>query len=149
MMWEEFENLAGYEVSFETYRDVIEPMYMALPNSVSKQQFVKMLDKKAFALPTKAELVRKMKKIAQGIYEGCGQKSYTAEETELDAIAKAYAKRFYGIDWANDTNSWVFFNRDYAYCGYRMERGCTFPEELVIGRGDIEYERIRLVKEAA
>ena len=48
MMWNEFEKIAGYEVSYETYRNVIEPMYLALPENISKQVFVKMLNRKAF-----------------------------------------------------------------------------------------------------
>lgn len=145
MMWQEFEELAGYEVSYDTYSKVIEPMYMAIPESITKQEFVKMLDKKAFALPTKNELVRKMKKIAKFLFENCGLKSFHDEMDELDSIAKQYAKRFYGIEWAKDTSTWVFFNRKYAYCGVPQDRGCTYPEELVIGRGDHEYERIKLV----
>lgn len=146
MMWREFEELAGYEVSFDTYSKVIEPMYMALPDNISKQQFVKMLDKKSFALPTKSEMVKKMKKIAQFLFDNCGVSSFHEEMEELDKLAKQYAKRFFGIDWTHDTKSYVFFTRDYAYCGSRMERGCTFPEALVIGYGQYECERIVLVK---
>lgn len=43
MMWKEFEEIAGYEVSYEDYSKVIEPMYMAMPDSISKSEFVKML----------------------------------------------------------------------------------------------------------
>lgn len=147
MMWKEFEEITGYEVSYETYSKVIEPMYMAIPDGISKQEFVKMLDKKAFALPTKKEMVREMKKIAQFLFDNCGISSYHDENDKLDKLAKQYAKRFYGIEWAQDTTTWVFFTRHYAYCGVRQERGCTFPEQLVIGRGDHEYERITLIKE--
>ena len=54
MMKHEFEALAGYEVSFEDYNRIIEPMYMA--TELSKEDFVKCIDRKRFALPTKAEL---------------------------------------------------------------------------------------------
>lgn len=47
MMWQEFEELAGYEVSYETYSKIIEPMYLAIPESVSKTDFIKMLNRKA------------------------------------------------------------------------------------------------------
>lgn len=47
MMHEEFERIAGYEVTNEDYNEIIEPMYMALPN-ISKYEFVKMIDKKRF-----------------------------------------------------------------------------------------------------
>jgi hypothetical protein len=145
MMWKEFEELAGYEVSFKTYNEVIEPMYMALPDSFTKQDFVKMLDKKAFALPTRKQMVKEMKSIAQFIFDNCGLRSYHDEEERLDKLAKEYAERFFGIDWAHDIETYVYCTRDYAYCGTPVERGCTYPVELVIGRGNNEYERIRLV----
>ena len=47
MMWEEFERIAGYEVTQEDYTQKIEPMYMA--TDMSKQDFVKTLNKKTFA----------------------------------------------------------------------------------------------------
>lgn len=145
MMWKEFEELAGYEVSFDTYSKVIEPMYMSLPDNVTKQEFVKMLDKKAFALPTKAEMIRKMRKIASFLFENCGISSYHDEKRELDRIAKEYARRFWGLDWAADIEAYVYTLDRYAYCGSLMDRGCTFPFALVIGRGCNDYERIELV----
>lgn len=53
MMKYEFEELAGYEVSSDDYNNIIEPMYMAV--DVDKREFVKMIDKKRFALKTKAQ----------------------------------------------------------------------------------------------
>lgn len=46
MMKQEFERLAGYEVSAEDYNNIIEPMYMA--TDLSKQEFVKTINRKAF-----------------------------------------------------------------------------------------------------
>lgn len=142
MMWSEFEELAGYEVSYETYSKVIEPMYMALPENITKQQFVKMLDKKAFALPTKRQVVNQMKKIANHLYEICGHYEDFEAKREIERIAKEYAKRFYGLDWVNDSKAYVFFNHGYEYDNMR---GCSYPRELVIGKGYTEYERITLV----
>lgn len=144
MMHKEFEEIAGYEVSYEDYTNIIEPMYMA--TNLSKQEFVKVIDKKRFALPTKGQIVKQMKKIANEIFEGCGLTTYHKEEAELEKIAKQYAKRFYGLDWVNDIKSYVYFNKECAYCGYKMDRGCSFPSELVIGRDGCDYERIVLVK---
>ena len=45
MMHHEFETIAGYEVSYETYTNIIEPMYMA--TNLTKQEFVKLLNRKA------------------------------------------------------------------------------------------------------
>ena len=66
MMKHEFEALAGYEVSFEDYNRIIEPMYMA--TELSKEDFVKCIDRKRFALPTKAELLAAMRKEAKHLY---------------------------------------------------------------------------------
>lgn len=46
MMHQEFERIAGYKVSFEDYTNIIEPMYMA--TTLSKEEFVKTLNRKAF-----------------------------------------------------------------------------------------------------
>lgn len=145
MMWKEFEELAGYEVSYEDYTNVIEPMYMALPEKYTKQDFVKMIDKKRFALKTKKQIENEMKKIAQYIFDNCGLKSYIDEDDKLNKLAREYATRFYGYT-NEDMKSWFYINRDYAYCGVRQERGCTFPEELVIGRDYTEYTRLALVR---
>lgn len=45
MMKAEFERIAGYKVSEETYAKVIEPMYLA--TDLSKKDFVKILNRKA------------------------------------------------------------------------------------------------------
>lgn len=141
MMKQEFEALAGYEVSFQDYNEIIEPMYMA--TNLSKQDFVKCIDRKRFALPTKKEIVRAMKKEATHLYEICGRYTDFESKDRLEATAKAYAKRFHGIDWAADVTAWVYF-----IDGYEIEYlkcGCTYPKELVIGRGGRELERITLV----
>ena len=46
MMHKEFEELAGIEVSYEDYTNIIEPMYMAA--NMSKREFVKTLNLKFF-----------------------------------------------------------------------------------------------------
>lgn len=51
MMKHEFEALAGYEVSTADYDKIIEPMYLA--TTLSKEEFVKVIDKKRFAIVKK------------------------------------------------------------------------------------------------
>lgn len=63
MMKHEFEELAGYEVATEDYNNIIEPMYMA--TNLSKHEFVKVIDKKRFALKTREQLVKEMKMCAK------------------------------------------------------------------------------------
>ena len=53
MMKHEFEQIAGYEVSWEDYNNIIEPMYMA--TNLSKEEFVKTLSKKRFQVIRKPE----------------------------------------------------------------------------------------------
>ena len=92
MMKSEFEALAGYEVSYEDYTNIIEPMYMALPD-VSKAEFVKMIDKKRFALKPVKAIVKEMKRAAESLKETCNH--YTDWETKdkLDLLAREYIER--------------------------------------------------------
>ena len=145
MMKHEFEALAGYEVSSKDYHDIIEPMYMA--TDLSKQDFVKCIDRKRFALPTKVEMLRSMRKEAQHLYDICGLRRDHDSEHRLEGMAHEYMRRFYGIDWANDSKAYAFFLNGYEYPD--IQRGCTYPRELVLGRGNREYERIALVKKVA
>ena len=143
MMYDEFMRLAGYEVTRETYDTIIEPMYMAMPDNIGKTQFIAMLDRKAFALPTRQQMIRTMKKMARHLAETC--EHYTDYETaeEMEKTAHDFAKRFYGIDWTHDSKAYVFFNREYTYPD--IKRGCTYPCELVIGRDGHDYDHIKLV----
>lgn len=135
MMHHEFEQIAGYEVSYEDYANIIEPMYTA--TNLSKQEFVKVIDKKRFALPTKAEMKKQMRKIAWKIFQECGLRDHIDEEKALYELAEKYAERFYHGE--------CIITRDYAYCGTLQSRGCTFPEEVVIFWKDTDVERIALV----
>lgn len=59
MMKHEFEALAGYQVTTETYDNIIEPMYMA--TNLSKQDFIKVLNRKALEYkPVRKPNVKKM-----------------------------------------------------------------------------------------
>lgn len=144
MMWHEFEEIAGYEVSYEDYTNIIEPMYLAIPESFSKQDFVKMIDKKRFALTAPQELLRAVKKEAKHLFEICGHYTDFESEQRMEQAAKKYMKRKYGIDWGKDMEAYCFFLSEYEYP--EIQRGCTYPKTLVIGKGNTEYERIQLVK---
>lgn len=85
MMYSEFEALAGYEVRYEDYTNIIEPMYMA--SNLSKEEFVKCINMKRFALRPLDELEREMRKIAQGLKETCTHYTdYEAEEQLLKLV---------------------------------------------------------------
>ena len=145
MMQKEFEQIAGYEVAMEDYDNYIEPMYMALPN-VSKEDFVKMIDKKRFALPSPSSLLKEVRKEARYLMGICGYSTDWKSERRMEEAAHAYVKRKYGLDWVKDHEVYCYFNREYEYPA--LGRGCTYPVELVIGRGGTEYERVKLQKNA-
>lgn len=97
MMKSEFERLAGYEVSHEDYTKIIEPMYMAI--SLSKAEFVKLLDPKRFSLEYKRKqrkngLVKRMKELAAQMKAEAGHASAVETFEELHELAKTYTKEF-------------------------------------------------------
>lgn len=92
MMKYEFEQIAGYEVTVEDYDNIIEPMYMALPN-VSKQEFVKMIDKKRFALKPLKKIEKEMKEIAKHLRETCTHYTDWEAKDRLAELAEEYQKR--------------------------------------------------------
>ena len=93
MMKQEFEALAGYEVSAEDYNNIIEPMYMA--TNLDKADFVKCIDKKRFALKPLKKLVMEMKYIAQRIEENCTHTTTYDLEQELNELVQEYINRKY------------------------------------------------------
>ena len=56
MMKQEFEQLIGKEVSYDTFR-IYEEMYLAAPESVTKQVFVQMLN--IDAIPESEEAIER------------------------------------------------------------------------------------------
>lgn len=58
MMKNEFEALAGYEVSVSDYDNIIEPLYMA--TELNKAEFVKVISKERFALKSREELIQEI-----------------------------------------------------------------------------------------
>ena len=122
MMKYEFETLAGYEVSQEDYDRYIEPMYMAA--NIDKAEFVKMIDKKRFALVPITSLIKKMKKIANGLKETCTHYTDFDKEGELRRTVEEYLRRKGLIgEWGK-------------MASYHIETeqlwSCYYPSEVVI-----------------
>ena len=140
MMWKEFEEIAGYEVSFEDYNNVIEPMYMA--TNLSKAEFVKCIDKKRFALKTRKQLINEMRKKAEEIRCVVEHNGAYDLKDELQKMAYSYAKRFHAFDRGN-LDCYCYFMHGYTLPNMR---GCSFPTEMVIGYKNNDYERIELLK---
>ena len=91
MMQQEFEKIAGYEVSANDYHDIIEPMYLA--TNLSKEEFVACINKKRFALKPLDYLIKEMRKCAESLKETCTH--YTDYETQdrLDELIEEYIDR--------------------------------------------------------
>lgn len=101
MLKEEFEKLAGYEVSLDDYRTIIEPMYLASP--LDKSDFVKCLDKKRFALPSRSKVEKEIIHLAEQLRLTCTH--YHDEDLEDEMYLKIYeyGQRFYpSCEWFVD-----------------------------------------------
>lgn len=83
MMKHEFEAIAGYEVSFEDYENIIEPMYMS--TNLDKYEFIKCLDRKRFEV--KAQESEETKRI---------KREAKAEIESLKSLIKGYKS---DIEW--------------------------------------------------
>lgn len=86
MMKHEFETIAGYSVTEDDYYNIIEPMYMSL-ETVTKYEFVKLLDKKRFSKEYKREqYIKALKKAGKAMFEKCGRVETVKEENEINNI---------------------------------------------------------------
>ena len=134
MLKEEFEKIAGYEVTGADYYNILEPMYMA--TDLSKEEFEETINKKRFALKTKRQIIQAMRKEAQHLAETCEHYTDHDAKERLEALKIEYTERFC---------YWAVIEREYMYP--EIKRGCTYPNELIVY--DIygnEVERIWLVK---
>ena len=120
MMKHEFEELAGYEVSNSDYDNIIEPMYMA--TNLTKAEFVKVIDKKRFALRTEKQLINCMRKEAKHLAETCHYYTDFESKERLQVLIDEYMARFCSLLWS-------YIHDEYEYPNYR---GCSFPQSLVI-----------------
>lgn len=146
MMKHEFEALAGYEVTFEDYNNIIEPMYMA--TNLSKQEFVNVIDRKRFDFRArekaeKKEMIKAMKEIAKERAQNCEHFCDYEAENKLMEIARTFRKKYY----PEDLGYWLDIER--LHWG-NISTSCTYPANLVIYRkyrGEwYEEERITLAK---
>ena len=100
MMQYEFERIAGYHVTTEDYDKIIEPMYMAIPESISKQDFIKMLDRKRFSLDyRKKKLQKEMQELAQHLKETCTHFTDWEAKDKLAELAEEYQKLMGGTGY--------------------------------------------------
>lgn len=138
MMHEEFEKLAGYEVSNEDYNNVIEPMYMAV--NMSKQDFIKCLNRKQFDKNYKEKQIKRqlqieMQDIANEMHELCG---YTDTYEQFNAL------RDKALEYIEKFPIWNAPNHEFEKAeGYGR---CTYVKALVWYDKDWnEVQRLELV----
>lgn len=122
MMKHEFEQIAGYEVTNEDYTNIIEPMYMA--TNLTKQEFVKVIEKSRFALKTREQLKRKMKMYAKHLKDTCEHYTDYEAKEKLENIIKEYNERFGAYKGGYIINS----RYTLEYLGEC--RGCTYPASV-------------------
>lgn len=130
MMKHEFERIAGYEVSAEDYNNIIEPMYMA--TDLSKEDFVKVIDKKRFALKPLKKYIKEMKECASSLKESCTHYTDTETQNRLTDLAIEYMERKYGKDFG------------YIYTRTAMRFSCSYPIEISI-HGKNTYTTIETI----
>ncbi len=69
MLWKEFEQLAGYEVSLKDYIEIIEPMYLA--TGLCKAEFIRTLNRKAFEIRRAEKLTPVFLSDGTTTFNGC------------------------------------------------------------------------------
>ena len=116
MMYEEFMNLAGYEVSYSDYVNIIEPMYMAL--DVDKSDFIKCLNRKRFELEPLDKIHDRMKKLANQIKENCTHYTDYEAYDQIEALAENYKNRLQAYNYQIETTEKLYNNCYHSTCYY-------------------------------
>ena len=98
MMKQEFEQLIGKEVSYDTFR-IYEEMYLAAPESVTKQVFVQMLN--IDAIPESEEAIERKEREAERIQQ---IKRDIADVKEMIKDTKEDLERY--KQWSKDDEYW-------------------------------------------
>lgn len=119
MTQQEFEQLAGYEVTFTDYQDIIEPMYMA--TNLDKQDFVSCINKKRFALRPLANIIKEMRECAASLKETCTHYIDNETQNRLDELVEQYIDRKYPN-----------MDVDYSYEDKELW-SCYYPVKVYIG----------------
>lgn len=119
MLKHEFEEMAKIEVSYDDYKNIIEPMYMA--TNLSKEDFINTLNLKRFALKSKKQLINELKKLAKNIEESCCNYTNYEAEAKIESIIEELKERF----------------NDNCYITADIKNGCFYYDYLFIGNEKI------------
>lgn len=101
MLKEEFENMIGKEVDFETY-EIYNTMYSSLPENITKQDFVKMLNIEN--IPESSDSIKRKKQKEELIQQyrdeiGKYKEEVSRSKTNIERY-KEYAQEAYDEDEA-------------------------------------------------
>ena len=139
MMYSEFQELAGYEVEYKTYKEVIEPMYNAV--TLNKQDFIKTLNRAALEKKKEKEKIIKKMLVRNRMCErktpnGCYYYIQYVELVRVDlATGKLIIKPLEEEDLrkiqraGNDLNYSYDYDFDYLMCADMKKK----PIELDFG----------------
>lgn len=119
MLKNEFEDLAKIEVSYEDYKNIIEPMYMA--TNLSKQDFINTLNLKRFALKSKKQLINELKMLVKDIEETCCNYTNYEAIAKIESIIEELKERF----------------NDNCYITADIKNGCFYYDFVFIGNEKI------------
>lgn len=120
MMKEEFERIANYEVSDDDYYKILEPMYMALPNGITKENFVAMINKKRFALRSTLMIIKEMRATAKEIQANCTHFTDSENNEKLENLINEYI----------DQKNWKGLVDYIVYHGEKFS--CYYPNRIEI-----------------
>lgn len=115
-MHEEFMKLAGYEVSYKDYVEIIEPMYLAV--DLSKEEFIKCIDKKRFALRSEKTVIKEMRKVASSIKDNCTHFIDHDNYEKLEALAEELKSRYRAVSYNIETKEKLYNNCYHSTCYY-------------------------------
>ena len=134
MMQYEFESLAGYKVSYEDYVNILEPMYMA--TDLPKDEFVKCINKKRFALPSLESIIKNMQQCAESLYESCTHYTDWDEKEKLNHFIEEYIQRRFGE-----------YSKNMTYGINEKERfTCYYPVSVDIYSDRDSFKRVERIQ---
>ena len=116
MMYEEFMNMAGYEVSYSDYINIIEPMYMAL--DLDKSDFIKCLNRKRFELEPLDKIHKRMIKLANQIKDTCAHYTDYEAYDQIEALAENYKNRLQAFNYQIETTEKLYNGCYHSTCYY-------------------------------
>ena len=116
MMYEEFMNLAGYEVSYKDYTEIIEPMYNAV--DLDKADFIKTLNRARFELEPLDKIHARMIKLAKQIKDNCTHYTDYNALDQLEVLAENYKNRLQAFNYQIVTEELLYNGCYHSTCYY-------------------------------